>query len=83
MELDTSHPLAFTVITIEIVPSLHGGRVDFAISCSFVITEHFEIVLEHINDFVGLECCFNTICNSVNELIKLLSEYLCLLDLFF
>ena len=51
-------------------------RADFGATRSVVITQLLEIVLEDIDDFVGLKLALNARRHAVNEIIKLLRELL-------
>ena len=51
-------------------------RADFGATRCVVITQLLEIVLEDIDDFVGLKLALNARRHAVNEIIKLLRELL-------
>lgn len=83
MKLNASNSLVLAVITIKKRPRLHGSRIDLATLCCFGISEHLEIILEYINDFVWLQSCFNLKGDSINKLVELLLLNLSLLLIFF
>jgi len=76
MELNARHSLAFAVIVINECSGIHCGSVDFTSSCCLIISQHFKIVLEHIDDFVRLKSFFDSEGHSVEELIKFITELL-------
>ena len=58
----------------------HFHTVDFtSLSCTF-ISQHFKVILEHIDDFVGLESFFNSKCNFINEFVKLFVHLIVILE---
>jgi hypothetical protein len=71
VEPDAGDCLRLTVLLFEVGTGnhIHVGVLTTS-SCVF-ITEHLEVILEHINDLVGLEGLFYTVLNAVNKFIKL------------
>ena len=49
---------------------------DFGATSRIIISQFLEIILEHIDDFVGLKLALNARRHAVNEIIKLLRELL-------
>jgi len=74
MELNARHSLAFAEIIIYEGPCIHGFGVDFASRSRLFVSKHLEIVLEDVDDFVGLQGFFNSESNSVQELVKFVRE---------
>lgn len=72
MEFDAADPFIFAIVTAQIGSRLHGSRIHFATGRRFGITKHLEVILENIDDFVGLQGCLDLKSNSINELIKFL-----------
>lgn len=68
MELNARYSFVFTVIMFKESPWKHAHSAYFSCSCCFFIAKHLKIVLEHINEFVRLECFFNSKGNFINEL---------------
>ena len=83
MKLDARDSLTFTVVVFNEGPLLHLGAIYFASGSSFCVTEHLEIVLEHIDDFIRLERLFNAELDLLNEFVKLLLKFLSLFLLLF
>ena len=71
MELDTCNVSSLRVARLVVELARHS--VDSAVasraSCDLV-TKLLEVILEHIDDFVGLELALNSGCHSVNEGIQ-------------
>jgi len=69
VELDAAH----SHISTELLLLVHSlrGRVSILLRCSVLIgvTKHVKIILEDINDFVGLQSFFDSVSNLVNELL--------------
>jgi hypothetical protein len=51
-------------------------------SCLIVAAKHFKIVLENVDELVGLKGFFNSVRNSVNEFFKFFCDVLILLGMF-
>jgi hypothetical protein len=83
MELNARHSLAFAEIVIDECPCIHGCGVDFATRSCLFVSKHLKIVLEDVDDFVGLQGFFNSESNSVQELVKFVRELFSLSLLFF
>ena len=49
-------------------------RTDFGATSRIIISQLLEIILEHINDFVGLKLALNARRHAVDEIVKLLSK---------
>jgi len=72
VELDARDTLVLTVALFE---ESSGNGVDGTslVACaSIFVSEHLEVKLEHIDDFVRLKGLLNSVGDSVNELVKLL-----------
>ena len=69
VELNAGYALAFTIIVIDESPRSHISSIDFASCGCLVISEHLEVVLEHIDDLIGLESLFNSEGHAVDEFI--------------
>ena len=69
MEFNAGNSFAFAVIIINKSPGLHIGSIDFSTCSSFFISKHIKIILEHINDLIGLEGFLNSESNSINKFI--------------
>jgi hypothetical protein len=71
VEFNAGDWFVFTVFLLEICAGHQVYWANFASSCWFFITKHFEIVLEHIDDFIRLESLFHSVLNAVDELVQL------------
>lgn len=81
VELDARHTLALAVIVVNESSGCHVGGVDLAASCCLLVSEHLEVVLEHIDDLIALKSLLNSESNSIDELVQLLLELLGSFDL--
>ena len=75
VELDARHTLILTVTLFE-----EGSRNSVDCIClgssrCIIVSKHLKVKLEDINDFVRLKCLFDTVCNSIDELIKFLVHF--------
>ena len=69
VELYARHTLSLAVIVVNESSGCHVGGVDLAASCCLLVSEHLEVVLEHIDDLIALESLLDSESNSVDELI--------------
>lgn len=83
MKLDARDPLIFAVVAVEEGAGLHRRRVDLATLSRLVVAEHFEVVLEHINNLIRLQSRFNLKSNSIDKFVKFLLMKLCFFHIFF
>jgi hypothetical protein len=83
VELNAGYALTFAVIVVDEGPRGHVGGVDLATSSGLIVSEHLKVVLEDIDDLIGLQGLLNSEGDSVNELVKLFLELLGCLDLLF
>ena len=82
VKLDAGDSLVLAVITIQERPRLHRRRIDLAALSRLIISEHLEVVLEYIDDFVRLQCSLNLKSDPINKLIKLILMKFRLLQVF-
>lgn len=73
MELDATDALTLAVVVIDEGTRVHRGRVDLASLGGLLITEHFKIFLEHIDDFVRLKGGLDVVSDTLHELLKFLA----------
>ena len=71
MKLDARDALVLTVVMFKERPWQHVDSAYLGSRGSFLIAQHFKVVLEHINQFIGLQRFFYPVGDSVNEFIKL------------
>lgn len=71
METNARHCFALAVLLLEVCPwnNIYIGILSAC--CSIFISEHLKVVLEHIDDFIGLKSFFNSVLHAVNELVEL------------
>lgn len=72
MEFDAGNPLLIAVVAIQISSWQQSRGVDLSSLSSLCISEHFKVILEDIDNFIGLQSCFNLKGHTVYELIELL-----------
>ena len=70
MKLDTRHSFLVAVIRLGESSRRHFNTIYLSGGGSHFTGQHFEVILEHIDDFIGLQGFFNSVSNFVNELIK-------------
>ena len=77
MELDASNGSVFRIAClIEELARYSIDSTNFGATGRIIITKLVEIVLEHIDDFVGLQLALNARRHTVDEVIQLLAESL-------
>mmetsp|Transcript_3505 Transcript_3505/g.2528 ORF Transcript_3505/g.2528 Transcript_3505/m.2528 type:complete len:303 (-) Transcript_3505:197-1105(-) len=70
VELDTRNSFIFAVIMLYECPRQYINRADFGSIRRFFISQHFKVILKHIDEFIGLECGFYFVTCSFYELVK-------------
>ena len=72
VELNAGDTLILTVALLE-ESSWDGVDRGSLVACAgIIVSEHLEVKLEHIDDFVRLKSLLNSVGDSVDELVKLL-----------
>ena len=74
VEPNTRDCFLFTILLLEVGTRNPSYTAGFSSCTCVLITKHFKIVLENINDFVRLERCLHAVLDSVDKLIKLFIE---------
>lgn len=82
MELNAGDTLVLAIVMLEECPRQHVNSTDLGCSSCFFVAEHLEVILKDIDQFIRLKRFLNSVRNSVNELIELLSDGLVLLGVF-
>ena len=73
MELDAGDYLPLTkVIFLESSGTAYSSEAALSAAGCFSVAEHLEIILEHVYQFVRLECFFDLGRHFVNELVQLI-----------
>lgn len=71
VETNARHSLWLTVFLFEVSAWNEGHSSGLGTGTSVLIAQHIEIVLENINDFVGLQSLLNAVLDTVNKFVKL------------
>jgi len=74
VEPDARDSLGLTVLLFEVGPRHNIDVGVLTASRSILVAKHLEIVLEHIDDLVGLKGFLDAVLDAVDELVKLLVE---------
>lgn len=69
MELDARDTFVLAVVMLKERSWQHVNRAYLSSRGSLLITQHLKIVLEHINQFIGLQCFLYPIGDSVYEFV--------------
>ena len=71
MELDATDPLVLAVVIVNETAGVHLSRIGLTSLSGFFVTQHIKVILEDIDDFVGLQGFLNIRGDPIDELIKL------------
>ena len=72
MEFNARNSFQMTIFRLRECSWGHFNTVNLSsLSCNF-ISQHFKVILKHIDNFIGLESFFNSEGNSINKFIQFL-----------
>jgi hypothetical protein len=78
MELYARHAFILAIIMFKESPREHINRANLSSRSSFLIPQHFKIVLKHIDQLIGLQGFLYSVRHSVNEFVQFLRDRLIL-----
>lgn len=74
VEPDARYSFTLTEFLIEVGARHEINRVLLTTSSIFLLPEHFEIILENVDDFIGLKSFFYSVLDTIDKFIKFFIE---------
>jgi len=72
MELDARNSFKMTIFRLRKCSWRHFNTINLSSLCRKFVSQHLEVILKDIDNFIGLESFFNSKGNSINKFIQFL-----------